>query len=119
VQPLLIGPEFRVTVAANGDFAAARLLARRGRMTRWGDCSSEMPRDVVEDAWRILDRKEAPVVGIDVIQDRDTFYLLDVNFAPSLGLHLAASQARDLVPGVLAALSASAKRPKHRPRSPH
>jgi hypothetical protein len=101
VQPLLAGAEHRVTLCADGTFAAAGLLERRGARSRWEDWTGSVPAGWLEDLAAILDRLGVAVIGVDVMASDGVAYLLDVNLAPDLAVHLVTDSPRELAPAVL------------------
>lgn len=101
LQPLLDGVEYRITVCHSGTYAAARLVGRRGRLTLWRDVRS-IREPLLEDLHRIVVTLGVPGLGFDVIRRGPRAYLIDVNAAPSLRIHLATDRPRDLVPAFLA-----------------
>lgn len=101
VQPLLSGAEYRISVTAAGDYAVAKLVQRRGLRSQWDDCTAAADRRVLTDVRDLARLLDAPVVGADIIAGPTGYFLLDLNLGPSLSLHLATDQPRDLAPAVL------------------
>lgn len=101
VQPLLSGSEYRVTLCADGTFAAAGLLERRGTRSRWEDWTASAPSGWLDDLAAILEMLDVIVVGVDVLHSDGVAYLLDVNVAPDLAIHLVTNPPRDLAAAVL------------------
>lgn len=110
VQPLLRGPEHRVTLCADGTFAAAALLERRGARSRWEDSTASIPPGWLEDLAAILDVLDVPVIGVDVIDADGAAWLLDINLAPDLAVHLVTDPPRELAAAVLDSWAATAAR---------
>jgi hypothetical protein len=102
VQPLLAGTERRVTLCRDGTYAAARLLGREGRESRWADDTEAIGPEVLLPLDAILTHLQAPGAGFDLLEQADGHVLLDVNTNPALAIHLATERPRDLAPAFLA-----------------
>lgn len=101
VQPLLSGAEHRVTLCADGTFSAASLLERRDTRSRWEDWTAAVPIGWLEDLAEVVALLDVLVIGVDVLECDGVAYLLDVNLAPDLAVHLVTDPPRDLAPAVL------------------
>jgi hypothetical protein len=108
VQPLLRGPESRVTLCAEGTFAVATLVERRGTHSRWSDATMSIAQGWLEDLRDILRALAVPVIGVDILESDGVACVLDINLAPDLAVHLVTEPARDLAPAVLDAWIATA-----------
>lgn len=95
VQPLVVGTEYRITLCADGTFAAALLLARRGMKACYVDVGP--PRWILPPLAEILEVLGVPGAGFDLIGSKREFWLLDINLSPSFAVH-----SRDLVSAYLA-----------------
>jgi hypothetical protein len=96
VQPLLRGPEFRVSVCADGTYAVARLARRAGLRSLWRDQPRGVPANVVRRLRGLVSRLGCPGIGFDLIRSEGRYVLLDVNRGPSLAVHEATDRPRDL-----------------------
>jgi hypothetical protein len=101
VQPLLKGTEYRVTVCADGVFAAARMESRRGGLIKWRDVTGRFPLAVVSELQRLVRRLRLPGAGFDLIVAGRRCWLLDVNAHPSLAVHVATAGRRDIASAFL------------------
>jgi hypothetical protein len=101
VQPLLRGPECRVTLCANGTHACADLLERVGPLSRWRDSTLEIVPGWLEDLYVVLTQLAVPVIGVDIMRHDNGAFVLDVNVAPDLAVHLATATPRNLATAVL------------------
>lgn len=101
VQPFLSGTETRTTLCANGTFASAELLERVQTRSRWRDTTPMLSVGWLDDLHEVLGQVAAPVIGVDVIEADGVAYLLDINLAPDVAVHLVTKPARNLAPAVL------------------
>lgn len=97
VQPFILGVEYRVSLCRNGAYAAAQLMERLGRASRWRDVSEEFPKSWLPDLHGILEMLEVPIIGADILLvGPDRAHVIDVNTAPDIAIHLATQSPRDL-----------------------
>lgn len=101
VQPLLKGPEHRVTLCADGTYASAELMERHGTRSRWTDSTSFVPADWLVDLHAILRTIGTPVIGVDILRSDEVAYVLDINLAPDLCVHLVTDTPRNLAAAVM------------------
>lgn len=109
VQPLLVGQEYRISVCADGTFAAAALIDRTGGRSGegpgdrslWRDATPRFSRPLLTALLAVVTRLSAPGLGFDLLRIGRRWVLLDINVNPSLAIHLATDHPRNLAPAFL------------------
>ena len=101
VQPFLMGTETRTTLCANGTYASAELLERVETRSRWRDSTSTLAVEWLDDLGDVLGQIATQVIGVDIIDANGVAYLLDINVAPALAVHLVTQTPRNLAAAVL------------------